>query len=91
MSHPQKELLRVTDYIDLDVSSEEIEQVIEQFSFTRMKERDPQSKFLRKGTSGDWKNHFTYHTGELFESLAGEALRLLDYTTDNTWYHELPR
>ncbi len=91
LSDPHNELLRVTKYIGLDVSSADIDQVIEQFSFTRMKEKDPQSKFLRKGTSGDWKNHFTYHSGELFESLAGEALRLLDYTTDNTWYHELPR
>lgn len=91
LKKPSQELRRVTKYLGLDINSEEIEQVIEQFSFKQMKERNPQSKFLRKGTSGDWKNYFTPHTGELFESLAGEALRLLDYTTDNTWYHELPR
>lgn len=91
LSHPTQELARVKEYLDLDINSELIEQVIEKFSFKSMKIRNPNSTFLRKGTSGDWKNYFTFDTGELFESLGGEALRLHNYTVDNTWYHELPK
>ena len=91
LSHPSQELIRVKEYLNLDSNLEAIEQVIEKFSFKRMKEKNPESTFLRKGTSGDWKNYFTFDSGELFESLGGEALRLHNYTADNTWYHELPR
>jgi hypothetical protein len=91
LTNPHKELQGVTKYLGLDISAEKIDQIIEQFSFNKMKERNPESLFLRKGTSGDWKNHFTHNAGELFESLGGKALRLLNYTSDNTWYHELPK
>jgi hypothetical protein len=40
--------------------------------------------FVRKGVIGDWKNHFSDHNREAFESIAGEALRKFGYRMDGS-------
>lgn len=91
LTNPAHELLRIAAYLGTSYSEESIGQTIEKFSFERLKQKNPESNFLRKGITGDWKNYFTYQSGELFESLGGEALRRCSYTSDNSWYHDLPR
>ncbi len=40
---------------------------------------------LRKGIVGDWRNHFTREAAEIFESRAGDQLRLLGYESSTSW------
>lgn len=44
----------------------------------------------RKGVVGDWKNFFTRKDGELFHSIAGEALISYGYESNSDWVGELP-
>jgi hypothetical protein len=43
------------------------------------------SSFFRKGTSGDWKNHFTSEIKEQFKSIVGDQLISLGYEEDLNW------
>jgi len=47
-------------------------------------EEDPKSH-LRKGTPGDWKNHFTERHKEEFKRLFDDVLIKLGYEKDNNW------
>ncbi|MFT5422774.1 MAG: hypothetical protein ACI89L_000543 [Phycisphaerales bacterium] len=62
---------------------------VEKFSFANQAGRDPskedRNKFLRKGQAGDWVNHFTRETAEIFERHCGAALIRAGYETDNAW------
>jgi hypothetical protein len=44
-----------------------------------------QTKNLRKGVVGDWRNHYTKETCELAEKLLGTTMRLLNYEKDRNW------
>ena len=46
---------------------------------------EDRGSFIRKGVAGDWVNHFTRETAELFDELAGDALVALGYESDRGW------
>ncbi len=48
-------------------------------SFPELKQRYP--SFFRKGTSGDWKNHFSPAQEKLFRSQHGEVMEALNFST----------
>ncbi len=48
-------------------------------SFIELKRRYP--SFFRKGTSGDWKNHFSRAQEKLFRSQHGEVMEALNFST----------
>ena len=64
-------------------------EIAERFSFERQANRKAgvadNSKFLRKGIAGDWKNHFSREAAEVFDHYASEALIALGYENDSGW------
>ena len=71
-------------------NKEEIEEcmkIVKEHNFKNITKRglgeeDPKSH-LRKGTPGDWKNHFTERHKEEFKRLFGDVLIKLGYEKDN--------
>ncbi len=67
---------------------------LEDFSFSRQTGRSPSSEdkgsFLRKGVSGDWRNHFTREAAEIFDHYCGETLVAAGYEKDRRWIDGLP-
>ncbi|TCJ30208.1 sulfotransferase domain-containing protein [Nocardioides jejuensis] len=51
--------------------------------------QEDRSSFMRKGISGDWRNHFTSHAAQAFEEHAGAMLRRLGYEEDTSWHLHL--
>ena len=62
---------------------------VERFGFAkqagRMTGEENRGSFLRKGTAGDWVNHFSREAGELFDRHCGEALIDSEYEQDHSW------
>jgi len=71
------------------LSPQETSAIAREFSFERQAGRQPGEEdsrsFLRKGVVGDWRNHFSPETREIFDRYAGEELILLGYERDRTW------
>jgi hypothetical protein len=59
------------------------------FSFNSMKssldEKSSETKWLRKGVSGDWKNNFDRKSRIIFDQLAGDILIESGYEKDHSW------
>lgn len=68
---------------------ETIQQAVQRFSMKQMTGRKPGEEdkvsFIRKGIVGDWKNHFTTESAQVFNDLAGDMLIELAYEPDNSW------
>jgi len=66
-----------------------VEMAVEKFSMKRQTGREAgqedRSHFIRKGVAGDWVNHFTRESAELFDRLAGDVLIELGYEPDRSW------
>lgn len=62
---------------------------VEKFSMAKQTGRKPgqedRTSFIRKGVAGDWLNHFTKESAEVFRDLAGDTLIRLGYEQDHTW------
>jgi hypothetical protein len=71
------------------VNMERLIEARDKFSFKNQTQRnageEDKKSFLRKGISGDWKNHFTKEACEAFNKYAGETLIKLGYEKDNSW------
>ena len=66
-----------------------IRMAVEKFSFRRQSKRSPgeedRTRLLRKGESGDWRNHFTPEAARAFDRVCGDALIEAGYETDHRW------
>ena len=65
---------------------------IRRFSFTRQSGRTPgqsdNNAFLRKGQSGDWRNHFTRATAQIFNDACGDVLVEAGYEANRDWVNQ---
>jgi lipopolysaccharide transport system ATP-binding protein len=78
------------DECDLPVPRERLRSVVEGARFHRMSggrapgDEDRLSHW-RKGTAGDWRNHFTDPVKDLFKELCGDDLIAAGYERDHDW------
>lgn len=90
--NPRREIERIMRYLDLSLSDEVINRIVELTSFKNMKENPMSnyscipsnvfdqsiSAFMRKGEVGDWKNHFTPEQLEMFEEDYDKQMKDVD-------------
>jgi hypothetical protein len=90
LSDPIAAMTRIAEHFELDGSSERIKQIVEAHSFQnlsggRNRGQESKSSFFRKGTSGDWRNYFTYELREIYKQHLGSFLVEFDYEQDSSW------
>ena len=94
LTNPEEELVKICKFLNYNTYSlEKIKTVIEINSFKNKAKREPgqtsNTSFLRKGIAGDWKNHFTKESAEVFNHYAGKELILSNYETSNKWISQI--
>jgi hypothetical protein len=77
------ELLRTLDWLSCVVPEQDISTAIAENSFVALKRKFDQTfkinTFFRKGTAGQWLQHFSAQNLIDFDSRAGETLKSLGY------------
>ncbi|MCH8824501.1 MAG: sulfotransferase domain-containing protein [Planctomycetes bacterium] len=71
------------------VDLERAQRSIDRFSFKKQAGRsagqEDRSAFLRKGQTGDWRNHFTKDAAKIFDKHCGDMLIQAGYESDHSW------
>jgi hypothetical protein len=77
------------------VPHEAIASAVRRLSFTersgRQNGEEDVFSHLRKGISGDWKNHFTERVAEQFENAMPGLLKTTGYESDSSWWRDQPK
>jgi len=93
LSDGVRELTNVCQFLSLDVPHNTLERAVEANSFSAMKKREQATQrtkdieeetgiaFVRKGTAGQWREHFSSEQLKRFEQVAGDVLQDLGYET----------
>lgn len=75
-----------------EANYEELARIIDKYSFENQSGRKPgkedKSSFVRKGIVGDWRNHFTKESREIFHHYAQTQLVQLGYESDSSWVND---
>lgn len=84
LSQPEQEISRLLQFLQVSVDEESIQHSIDSTRFEQMGDGHPQGQdintaFIRKGTCGDWKNHFSPELAQHAWRIAGDVLKSLDY------------
>jgi len=86
LNQPFDELIKLLEFLGVDTSTQVVNKCLDDSTFEKLSGgrqsgvEDSQS-FYRKGISGDWKNHFSEDLHSEFQSLSGEILQELGYTS----------
>jgi len=83
-AQPLEEVARILAFLGAENSDETVQAIVDKNSFSKLKSSGKNS-FFRKGTSGDWKNHFTEDNIRLFKKLTNDLLVRLNYEKDTAW------
>ncbi|XP_078507049.1 sulfotransferase 2B1-like [Lissotriton helveticus] len=89
-------VVRICEFLGKKLDEDAIDRVVKNSSFEAMKNNDmcnyskvsekvmdmTKGQFLRKGTSGDWKNHFTVAQSERFDRVYKERMKGIKITWD---------
>lgn len=82
-------LVSTLNNLGIECKRETIDKSVEKYSFNNQANRAPgdekTTSYLRKGIVGDWKNHFTDESKQIFLNHIGNRLVQLEYEQDNTW------
>ena len=73
----QQELGRLLDYLEVELSQSQRDELQEAMSFATLKSKNP--KHLKKGTSGYWMDQLTDEQIEKADVIAGPLIRYLRY------------
>lgn len=80
---------KLLEFLELPADASIVQDLLQRSSFRSFTGRDPgqedRRRFLRKGISGDWQNHFTEEDKKIFKELAGDMLIKLRYEKDMNW------
>ncbi|NUO80934.1 sulfotransferase [candidate division KSB1 bacterium] len=80
---------RLFNFLALPQDDHLLTNILQRTSFKSMTGRnageEARDRFIRKGVSGDWQNHFTAEDKNTFKELAGDLLIKLGYEKDNNW------
>ena len=88
INNPKKEFMKILRFYEIDLNDEEINEIISKTKGTNsMKSNIDKGRFqpmaissnFRKGGVGYWKNEFTSENLQLFNKLAGDVLKRLNY------------
>lgn len=81
------------DQLGLPVTAEKVERAVVENRFEKKYKRklgeEDSSSHGRKGTPGDWRNHFTPRLAERFHELYGDLLPAGGYEPDDGWVRSL--
>lgn len=84
LTNPADCLVEALEFYNLNVPSRnELNKIVEKYSIKNR--RTGGGSFVRKGISGDWKNHFNDEACAVFKEYASETLINAGYESDNTW------
>jgi lipopolysaccharide transport system ATP-binding protein len=85
----QGEFARMLEYCGINVPESRRRAIVARNSFERKTwwrfGRESVKSHLRKGTAGDWKNHFCPRLKKLFKNLYGQTLIQAGYEKDLEW------
>uniref|UniRef100_G1Q4E1 Sulfotransferase n=1 Tax=Myotis lucifugus TaxID=59463 RepID=G1Q4E1_MYOLU len=86
-------VLKISRFLEKELSEEDVEAIVKQATFQNMKsdpkanydeilkheigKRTDEGHFLRKGTVGDWKHHFTVEQNERFDKIFEKNMKNL--------------
>lgn len=89
-ANTQLVLRQVFDHFGIKATDSELHDVVESKSFKKMSTGESNSKvdsstFFRKGTIGDWVNHFDQREKDLYKEIIGDQLITLGYENDDNW------
>ena len=81
--NPQVTLNQLFTRLNVEVSSNIIEQALHIFNFKQLAQRqegeEDRSSFFRKGIVGDWQNHFSAEDLNFFNQKASQIMKQLEY------------
>jgi hypothetical protein len=91
----EAQLLRVVRFLGRTADLDGVRSAVSENSFENVTRRlygaeratgvEDNTRFVRKGIAGDWKNHFNENSCQLIEKFEGRSLQRLGYEQDSGW------
>lgn len=83
LKNPNHAMEEIFNFLDFKIEQKRIENIIEKNSFNkitgRKRGKSDDSKFVRKGVSGEWKSIFSKEQKSLFRKIGEDVIEALEY------------